>query len=344
MSGREVHVAVIGLGAQALREHIPSLLQSDRVKIVGVCDSNPATVGPLSEVLAKYGASDAPTFFEDPGELLKVTKPEIAICSLPHDQYLRIIELCALNGVSVLKEKPFARNLPEALEFKRISDESGIKIMTTFQRRFHPLYNAFKYVVKSLGEVQYIYGSYHISSKSPNSGWRGRREQCGGGVLLDMGYHFFDMIIWYFDRPDWVRMEAFNCGYGDYDVEDTCFVEFEVQKIPGRLTVSCISPSKIEELVVVGDNGTATLSPTGIIRKNRKQEIMDELQAPKNWHTAMVNQTDYFARVVRKEDPRGEYYSTPLFQIEKHVPTLDACYRSAEIGQRVRVEDMEWKV
>lgn len=140
-------------------------------------------------------------------------------------------------------------------------------------------------------------------------------------------------------------MESMNCKHGDYDVEDTCHLQFGIDKLEWQKTpiygsafISCIHPEKREELVVHGETGSAILTPNHLERRNRKQEVVDRLDAPGAWASAMINQIDYFMDVI--EGKKKPYYSTPEFQMDNHVPTLEACYRSAQLGRRVEVKEI----
>ncbi|GAB7184584.1 Gfo/Idh/MocA family oxidoreductase [Kitasatospora sp. Ki12] len=101
------HVAVIGLGHQALEDHLPGLLASSRAELVAVCDNSPDTLR------AQLDAHDVPGFTRV-ADLLDTVTPDFVIVAVPHHAGRAVIEECAGRGVHVLKEKPFATFLPEA--------------------------------------------------------------------------------------------------------------------------------------------------------------------------------------------------------------------------------------
>ncbi len=319
----QLEAVIIGLGKQAVEEHLPAVIASDNYKLIAVCDTKEKQLVPLQE---KYGAEIQ--YFTDVEVMLKACKPNLAIVAVPHHHYKSIIEVCARHGVHVLKEKPFARNMEEALYFYGMAKESGIHLMTTFQRRFHPLYQAFVPMLSLIGNVQTITALYAISSVDPNSGWRSSVDKAGGGVMLDMGYHVLDLLIWYMDRPRVISSTMQITKAGKYDVEDVAQFTFEVNGAYGSALISCVHPRKHEELIFIGEKGSAVLTRDRIERYNNGQQLVDYLESARGWTSAMINQLDYFAGVIFGEiEPK---YSTPEFQIQNHVVVMDELYAQAK--------------
>lgn len=319
----KLNVVIIGLGRQALEEHLPAVLDSDNYHLIGVCDTN-------QEMLSNASASlnESVERFTDVATMFASINADVAIVAVPHHEYLPIITECAKNGVHILKEKPFARNMREAKIFQEIAEKANIHLMTTFQRRFHPLYQAFVPMIARIGKIHTITCLYTISSNNPNSGWRGSKKKAGGGVLLDMGYHVLDLLIWYLDRPTILSSTMQICKQNDHDVEDVAQFTFEVNGAHGTGLISCVHPKKHEEFVVIGEKGSAVLTRNRIERYNNNQVLVDYLESEKGWHAAMINQLDYFAMVISgKIKPK---YSTPQFQVDNHVVVIDELYSQAE--------------
>jgi predicted dehydrogenase len=77
-----------------------------------------------------------------------------------------------------------------------------------------------------LGVITGIKGSiYHTQKTSKGLGWRFKKEISGGGILIDLGIHLIDLLMWYFGKIIAVRgsIESFIAQ----DIED---------KITGLLT------------------------------------------------------------------------------------------------------------
>jgi len=264
------------------------------------------------------------SFYQDAKDALKNHDVDVAIIVVPHNKYLPLIKLCAENSIHILKEKPFAISLSEAKNIKLIADKHDIKIMTCFQRRFHPIYQSFKIMLKQIGEISTVNAFYTISLKNPNSGWRNNFDEAGGGVLLDMGYHILDLLIWFFDPPT-IDNSFLSINRPDiYDVDDTVFFDFHVKDLHGSVFISCVYPYKREEMVVIGTKGSAVLKRDYIARFNRKQNIVEELESRAGWESAMIKQLDYFHDVIVEN--KTDYLSNPNFQTNYHVKIMEKLY------------------
>jgi len=315
-----LNTIIIGLGNQSISEHIPAVLSTDRYKLVALVDPDLSKREKVKEV---FGIEDV-AFYEDTKNALKNHDVDVAIIVVPHNKYLPLIKLCAEKSIHVLKEKPFAISLDEAGKTKSIADTHDIKIMTCFQRRFHPIYQSFKIMLKQLGDITTVSAFYTISSKNPNSGWRNNLDEAGGGVLLDMGYHILDLLIWFFDPPT-IDNSFLSTNRPDlYDVDDTALFDFHVKDIHGSAFISCVYPYKREEMVVIGTKGSAVLKRDYIARYNRKQNIVEELESKAGWESAMIKQLDYFYDVIINDE--ADYLSNPTFQTNYHVKIMEKLY------------------
>lgn len=321
-STQQLNAAIIGLGHQAVEEHLPAVLASDNYRLVALCDVDEQKLIPLRQ---KYGSSIG--YYNDVEKMLQSCQLDLVIVAVPHHQYGPIIRACASHKVHILKEKPFARNMEEALRFHEDAKKGDIHLMTTFQRRFHPLYQAFVSMLSLIGNIHTITSLYAISSSSPNNGWRSNSEMAGGGVMLDMGYHVLDLLIWYMEKPTILSSIMQITKRSGYDVEDVAQFTFEVNGAYGSALISCVHPKKHEELVFIGEKGSAVLTRDRIERYNNGQQLVDYLESARGWTAAMINQLDYFAAVISGDiEPK---YSTPEFQIQNHVVVMDELYNQA---------------
>lgn len=90
-------IAVIGLGRQALDNHIPAILESEKFDLVAVCDINPASAKAVSEKFKIKG-------FTSVDELIGSTKCDAAIVVVPHNQCVPIITKLANASINIIKE------------------------------------------------------------------------------------------------------------------------------------------------------------------------------------------------------------------------------------------------
>jgi UDP-N-acetyl-2-amino-2-deoxyglucuronate dehydrogenase len=132
----------------------------------------------------------------------------ISICSpnYLHDAHIRM----ALRvNAHALCEKPVVINPWNLDALQELEKEYETNIYTVLQLRVHPSLLALKERIRNTPsdkrhqvDLTYITsrGLWYLSS------WKGR-EEMSGGLTLNIGIHFFDLLIWLFGNP--VRSEVY---------------------------------------------------------------------------------------------------------------------------------------
>ena len=221
--------------------------------------------------------------------------------------------------------------MEEALFFKRLCDENDIKLMTTLQRRFNPIYTTFFQLKDQIGEPFFVDVKYTLFVDNPHEGWRGQRDSAGGGCIIDMGYHMIDMVIWYFGLPDNLHAEfSSKAKLGEeYDAEDTASILFQYEDgLHGSMLLSRYYPPKTEQIKVIGDRGIIEIDRGRIRRLRNNGEEAESLTREHSWPVAATNQIDYFCRIIKGEK---ENMGDPEYHLQ-HVSFIDACYKSKREG------------
>jgi len=144
-----------------------------------------------------------------------INHPEIdaiLICS-PTDTHADYIMQSALAGKHIFCEKPHDLSLDRVLESLAVVEESGVKFMLGFNRRFDPNFQKIHSLVASgkVGEPHLI----KITSRDPEPPSLDYLLK-SGGMFLDMSIHDFDMARFIMGKE---VMEVFACG-GVFTSED----------------------------------------------------------------------------------------------------------------------------
>ena len=179
----KIRTLIIGLGRIG-KIHLGNLQAIDEVEIVGICDpTDEAKVFSNKAGLTFYQKD----FTDVAGE---VQADAIVICS-PTDTHANYVSIAAKKGIDVFCEKPLDLSLEKVKEVLKTVNESKIKLMLGFNRRFDSEFQSVKEkIIKGhIGDIHTI----KITSRDPSPPPINYIKS-SGGMFLDMTIHDFDMI------------------------------------------------------------------------------------------------------------------------------------------------------
>jgi predicted dehydrogenase len=200
-----LRVAVIGAGAITQVAHLPVLRKLKGVEIVGLCDSDLPKARALGQ---RFQIDDA---FDDIEELLGYEQLDaVVICTPNHLHEPHILAALSAN-VHVLVERPMAMNFASAQRILRAAERRDRVLMVGMNHRYRSDVQIIRSFVQNgeLGEITSVRGSWHVFRPSrAQLGWRQRRDEAGGGVMLDLGQAVLDLGLWLANGPRPVRVSA----------------------------------------------------------------------------------------------------------------------------------------
>jgi len=202
----KIKVAIIGCGTIANSAHIPNYLEyKDRAEIKYFCDIIPEKAQACVE---KYGCGIA---IEDYHVALNDPEIEAVSVCTPNKMH-SIIAIDALKaGKNVLCEKPAARTYAEALEMQKAQHETGKILNIGVVNRFNTAVNEIKKIIDrgDLGELYHIYVSFRAHRSIPGLGGAFTTKAiAGGGVLIDWGVHYLDIVMYCSGDPEPVTVSG----------------------------------------------------------------------------------------------------------------------------------------
>ena len=124
----------------------------------------------------------------------------VSICSpnYLHDSHMR---LALRNGSNVICEKPLVIKYDHLEMLEELEKKYNKKIYNILQLRLHPT------ILKLKNDIQKSnnYSKVKLEYITPRGrwydySWKGNFDK-SGGVLFNIGVHFFDMLIWIFGDP-----------------------------------------------------------------------------------------------------------------------------------------------
>jgi predicted dehydrogenase len=328
----KLRAGVVGIGKQALDDHIPGLYASDGAELVTVCDED-------AEIVREQQYQYRVQGYTDFREMFKAEELDLVVVCVPHHIGREVIETAAEHKVHILKEKPFATTMQEARELVDICQRAGIQLMVTLQRRFNPIYTSFTQLADQVGAPFVVDAQYTLHIDDPSEGWRGSTTEAGGGCIIDMGYHLIDMILWYFGLPDRVLADM-SVGARpdrDYDAEDTALIHFAYDSgLYGSLLLSRYIGPKTEQIRLVGSKGMVHLERGRLQRLSNSGKVIESLSREQAWPSAAACQIDYFRRVIDGQRPN---VSGPQENLA-HMGFIAACYESARSHTYVNPKEL----
>jgi predicted dehydrogenase len=183
-----IHVAIIGCGGITLQNHLPGLALCPDVKVIALCDSDPAA---LERARQQTGVTLASTRYQD---IVRREDIHAVIIATPNVTHAPIALEAMAYGKHVLCEKPLALNHADAQAMAEAAEGAGVRHMTAFTYRFVPAMRYLAHLVKrgDLGQP-YHYRSCRLQDWGTRSvGWRQVKALAGTGELGDMLSHRID--------------------------------------------------------------------------------------------------------------------------------------------------------
>jgi predicted dehydrogenase len=185
---QQLGVAIVGCGGITLQNHLPGLALCPDVKVVALCDSDPASLQRASQ---QTGISVTATNYET---VISRDDVHAVIIATPNFTHAPIALAAIAQGKHVLCEKPLALNYADARAMADAADRAGVRHMTAFTYRFVPAMRYLSHLVQrgDLGQP-YHYRSCRLQDwGTRNLGWRQVRKLAGTGELGDMLSHRID--------------------------------------------------------------------------------------------------------------------------------------------------------
>jgi predicted dehydrogenase len=204
-AGERLRLGIIGGGAITQVAHLPVLKKLKAIEVQAICDIDAPKARALAE---RFGIKDSMDDIED---LLGYSELDaVVICSPNHLHEAHILAALSAN-LHVLVEKPLAMTAASAQRIVRAAEKRDRVVMVGMNHRYRPDVQIVRSFVQGgeLGRIESIRGSWHVFRPSRNQlGWRQRREQAGGGAILDLGLSVLDLGLWLGGNPAPVRVSA----------------------------------------------------------------------------------------------------------------------------------------
>ena len=203
--GAKLRYGIIGTGNIAMGKHLPGYAaRPDDVEIVAACDINPER---LASAAAKF---NIPVVTNNYKELLARQDIDFVSICLPNYLHAPVAIEALRAGKHVHSEKPMAINAAKAQEMIDARNETGKQLMIGLNNRFRPDSQYMKQYIDAgnLGEIYLVKCGCTRRLGLPANEWFQIKEFSGGGVLIDLGVHFIDIVMYCMNYPKPISISA----------------------------------------------------------------------------------------------------------------------------------------
>ena len=355
--GRTHVVAVIGCGRIAKLAHFPALSKIDGVRIKYACDIIPEKA---EKVKAKY-----PDLIEnvitDYNIALADPEVESVFVLTPNFAHYTITMDALRAGKHVMCEKPITVNYDLSLEMAEEADKQGKILNIGVCNRYNAVVERLAEMYKNgdFGNVYHVYCSFRSFRSIPGLGGDfTTKSQSGGGVLIDWGVHYLDLILYILGSPKIknVTCDAYSemakdmksykyaemwaedtkdteCGTNDVDDFISGYVRTDVASISFNGAWAQNIDSKDRYVDILGDKGGARLTYGGqftFTSGETLESYTSEIDIPDMY---LCEDRDFLECAARGEKNRNN-----IDNILESMKLLDRLYKSADVRKEIEVQ------
>jgi 2-desacetyl-2-hydroxyethyl bacteriochlorophyllide A dehydrogenase len=288
-------------------------------------------------------------------ELIERNDVDAVFLAVPHHLHAPLGIQAAASGRHLIVEKPPANDLHSAVEMVRAAEQAGVLLTVHFPTRFEPEVTAAKRLIEAgaVGEFQgaivrlladrppsYWIGG--ISGRSTST-WRSSREKAGGGVLIMNLPHYVDLVR-HLTGVEADSVFAATASEDSSEVEDAIsatvrYANGAIGSIFGSTAVR--GTTWAPEVELWGSDGHVVLGMSN--PQVWSLRAMDGIRAS-SWHEFVrlpeVNMRAVFVSRFATAVHLGEQPDVGAADALAVQAFIEAAYRSSELGQHVRPEDL----
>ncbi len=191
---KKVVIAVIGCGRIANNAHFPAFEKIDDIRIKYACDIIPEKAEAVKEKFSKVE-----NVITDYNIALRDDEVDVVYVLTPNYAHYTVTMDALRAGKHVLCEKPITISYALSCEMAKEAEKQNKLLNIGVCNRFNKSVEMLKeyYDQGKFGNIYHVYCSFRDFRCIPGLGGAfTTKTQSGGGVLIDWGVHFFDLIMY----------------------------------------------------------------------------------------------------------------------------------------------------
>ena len=192
--GDRVNFGVIGAGGIARRKTIPGMLKASNCRLAAVMD--PVDVEGIAT------AFKVPKAYKTESELLSDPEIQAVYIASPVNCHFKQILMAAEAGKHILCEKPLTLTVKQSRDAVEACRKRKVFLQEGYMMKFHGAHQEIKRLVDEgrLGKIVYMRAQLSCWYPRIEGAWRQDPRLGGGGALIDMATHLYDLLE-YFAGP-----------------------------------------------------------------------------------------------------------------------------------------------
>jgi predicted dehydrogenase len=307
------------------------------VQVVGICDNDFAKARALA---ARFETGAA---YEDIEEMLELARVDAVVLCTPNHLHEAHAVSALAAGAHVLVERPLALTAAGVARVLKAAERYQRAALVAMNSRFRADVQAVRGFLQGgeLGALSTIRCGWQVFRQAHHTlGWRSRRAESGGGVMMDLALPMLDLALWLAGHPAVERVSAYlDRGPGGKQVDEIGAAHLFCE---GGLSIFCdVSWRHVGEgertwLDIQGDKGSASISPLRVFKELHGAPVD---VTP----TGASGRENPFSASYRSEwayflaGMRGDVRLTPPEDQIQLGRVLEAVYRSADEQRDVKL-------
>ena len=331
MTGRKVRVAVLGMGwwSDVLADGI------DRGNDLEIVSCFTRSEDKRQAFADKYNCKAAASY----DEILADPTIEAIINTTPNNVHLETTRQAAEAGKHVFLDKPIANTVREGFEIAEICKNAGVILSLGYQRRRQSHFRWIKDQINQGNFGKLVQAEANISrdrvGKIDLSSWRYQSDGMPGGVMLQIGIHYVDVLEYLMGNVVRVmgRSNQLVLPGSNPDIANL-ILEHENGAI-SNLTASYASASEYYMMNIYGKEMSAYYDLfNGLRYLKRHEDIAHPVSLEKT--DDIRAELDEFAACIRDNKPP----ETDGFWASRNLAVIRAGVRSAQERREVEVAEI----
>lgn len=315
---KAVGFGIIGFGRQGLRlaEHIRKDIKPG--KLIAVCRR--------SDNCHDYSKKHGIEFYSDYHELLKDKDIDAVIITTPSNLH-GVQAMEALKSKKhLLIDKPIASTIAEGRKIKAYAKKQKLTVGINFPLRVNPVTKILKRNLPRIGSLRKI--QVMVSHGPARSKWQKDMKLSNGGVIIDLGSHYFDLISFLTG----LQPEIVNIAYSEKpENEDSGFIDMTYKNFSVSMVLLRNQKFRKNIITCAGDKGFLFADYSGrevIISTNHK---INEIKCPASYDFEVI--LDNLVRAVNKKEKIIASADAGLHALQ----TALSVYKAIKTGTSVRL-------